>query len=289
MKIQQVKNIFTVDLEDWYQGNELIKAKDKFLYEDRIDYSTNVLLELLNEFSIKATFFVLAHTIENKPELLRKIYKAGHEIASHGYSHELIYNQDRDEFFNETKQSKKILEDIVGAEVLGYRASNWSITEKSLWAIDILYELGFKYDSSIYPTKNYLYGIPNAPTEPYYHKNGLLEIPPTVFKFMDYNIPFSGGFFLRAIPDLIVTKFLNILNFKGKPVVFYIHPWELDNLQPRDLEIPLKNKIIHYYNINKTERKLRNIFGSADFTSIVNMSSVIEHNAKIHDLIQSHA
>ncbi len=284
MNPSHVKNIFTVDLEDWYQGNELIKIKDKFLYEDRIDLSTNMLLDLLNKFSIKATFFVLAHTIEKKPDLLRKIHNAGHEIASHGYSHELIYNQNKEEFYKETEKSKKILEDIVGVEVLGYRASNWSITEKSLWAIDILQELGFKYDSSIYPTKNYLYGIPHAPLKPFYHKNGLLEIPPTVFKFMDYNIPFAGGFFLRTMPDFLINKFLKILNSNGQSVVFYIHPWELDKFQPRDLDIPLKNRIIHYYNLNKTERKLKNIFCSSKFTSVINMIHSIELNAKRHDL-----
>jgi polysaccharide deacetylase family protein (PEP-CTERM system associated) len=284
MNIKQVKNIFTVDLEDWYQGNELIKLNEKYKYEDRIEYSTNKLLELLDEFSIKATFFVLAHTIESKPELLRQIYNAGHEIASHGYSHELIYNQTRRDFFNETKKSKNILEDIIGSRVNGYRASNWSITEKSLWAIDILQELGFEYDSSIYPTKNYLFGIPNAPVEPYYHKNGLLEIPPSVFKFLNYKIPFSGGFFLRAMPDSLVRTFLNRLNSKGKSVVFYIHPWELDQFQPKDLNIPLKNKIIHYFNINKTESKLRRMFNSGSFVSIENSLAIIEKNAVIKEL-----
>ena len=273
------KNIFTVDLEDWYQGNELVKLKDKSLYEDRIDLSTNILLELLEKYKIEATFFVLAHTIEKKPELLKKIYNAGHEIASHGYSHELVYNQSKKEFFNETERSKKILEDITGSKVSGYRASNWSITEKSLWAIDILKELDFEYDSSIYPTKNYLYGIPNAPIEPYYHSNGLLEIPPSVYKFLNFKIPFSGGFFLRALPSFLVEFFLNRINHSGKFVLFYIHPWELDDLQPKNLKLPLKNKIIHYHRINKTKSKLCKIFNSRDFTNIEKMLPNITKDA----------
>ncbi len=161
----------------------------------------------------------------------------------------------------------------------GYRASNWSIINKSLWAIDVLQELNFKYDSSIYPTKNYLYGIPNAPLEPYYHRNGLLEIPPSVFKILNFKIPFSGGFFLRAIPSPLTLKFLHILNINGRSAVFYIHPWELDELQPKDLNIPLKNKIIHYYNISKTEKKLRKIFNSREFTNIERMLPLIEKHA----------
>jgi polysaccharide deacetylase family protein (PEP-CTERM system associated) len=284
MNANKINNIFTVDLEDWYQGNEIVKVTDKYKYEDRLEYSTNILLELLDEFSIKATFFVLAHTIEDNPELLRRIHDAGHEIASHGYSHELIYKQNRKDFFNETKKSKTILEDIIGSRVSGYRASNWSITEKSLWALDILQELEFKYDSSIYPTKNYLYGIPTAPVEPYYHKNGLLEIPPSVFKFLNFKVPFSGGFFLRAMPDLLVRIFLNRLNSKGKSVVFYIHPWELDQFQPKDLNIPLKNKIIHYYNISKTEIKLRKIFNSGNFVSIESLLAFIEKESVEREL-----
>ena len=173
---------------------------------------------------------------------MRKISDSGHEIASHGYSHELIYNQNRNEFLEETKKSKNLIEDIIGNEVIGYRASNWSIIHKSLWALDILQDIGFKYDSSIYPTKNYLYGIPSAPVNPYFHSNGLLEIPPTVFKALGHKVPFSGGFFLRAMPSTIVRFFLKKINLNGHSVVFYIHPWELDELQPKNLNIPIKIK-----------------------------------------------
>lgn len=285
MKSTQINNIFTVDLEDWYQGNEIIKIKDKHLYEDRIDYSTNKLIDLLDEFSIKATFFVLGHSIEKKPNLLRKISDSGHEIASHGYSHELIYNQNRNEFLEETKKSKNLIEDIIGDEVIGYRASNWSIIHKSLWALDILQDIGFKYDSSIYPTKNYLYGIPSAPVNPYFHRNGLLEIPPTVFKALGHKVPFSGGFFLRAMPSTIVRFFLKKINLNGHSVVFYIHPWELDELQPKNLNIPIKNKIIHYYNIKKTEKKLRKVFEYSDFTNIKKMLPIIQKQSKFSDLL----
>ena len=216
---------------------------------------------------------------------MRKISDSGHEIASHGYSHELIYNQNRNEFLEETKKSKNLIEDIIGNEVIGYRASNWSIIHKSLWALDILQDIGFKYDSSIYPTKNYLYGIPSAPVNPYFHSNGLLEIPPTVFKALGHKVPFSGGFFLRAMPSTIVRFFLKKINLNGHSVVFYIHPWELDELQPKNLNIQIKNKIIHYYNIKKTEKKLRKVFEYSDFTNIKKMLPIIQKQSKFSDLL----
>jgi len=263
------KYVFTVDLEDWYQGNEIIKISDKHMYEDRLIYSTDKILQLLDKFSIKATFFILAHVIEDKPEILTRISQEGHEIASHGYSHELVYKQDTKTFKQETEYSKKICEDIIGKEVIGYRASNWSITSNSLWALDIIQELGFKYDSSIFPTKNYLYGIPNSPVVPYYHNNGLLEIPPSTVKIFNVNIPFSGGFYFRLLPYWMINMFAEMYNKEHSyPAIFYIHPWELDVEQPRTLKLPTKNRFIHYHNISSTESKLNKLFALCEICTI---------------------
>lgn len=259
------KNAFTVDLEDWFQGNEYVSMDRSNEFEDRIDYSTKVLLDLLAEFKVSATFFILGHIAKNKSDLIRRIASAGHEIASHGYSHELIYRQTPEKFREELKASKSILEDISGHEVKGHRASNWTITEKSLWALDIIKAEGFKYDSSIFPTKNYLFGIPEAPRFAHRVSNGLLEIPPSTLRYFGKNIPFSGGFFLRAIPTPFLRWGIQQLNQQDQSAVIYIHPWELDPEHPRSLPIPMKGKFIHYYGIHSTVRKLRVLFSNFKF------------------------
>jgi polysaccharide deacetylase family protein (PEP-CTERM system associated) len=261
-------HFFSVDLEDWYQGNEVIKLSEKNKYEDRIERSTNRLLNLLDRNSVKATFFILAHCVESKPELVREISKRGHEIASHGYSHELVYLQDPKTFRQETERSKKILEDFSGQLVKGYRASNWSIVSESLWALDILQELDFVYDSSIYPSKNYLYGISGAPVDPYLHRNGLLEIPPSVISLMNVKLPFAGGFYLRSLPLWLITFLGGQLENQGRQIVSYVHPWELDKEQPKNLKLPLLNYIIHYYNIGSVEKKLDGLFSRFNFSTI---------------------
>lgn len=261
-------HFFSVDLEDWYQGNEVIKLSEKNKYDDRIEISTYRLLDLLDRNSVKATFFILAHCIEDKPLLVQEIAKRGHEIASHGYSHELVYLQDPIIFRQETERSKKILEDFSGQAVRGYRASNWSIVSESLWALDVLQELDFLYDSSIYPSKNYLYGISGAPMDPYWHENGLLEIPPSVFPLMKAKLPFAGGFYLRALPLWLIVFLGERLENEGRQIVSYVHPWELDTEQPNNLDLPLLNCIIHYYNIRSVERKLDGLFSRFNFSTI---------------------
>lgn len=261
-------NSFSVDLEDWYQGNEFISASEADRYEDRLRIGTNILLDLLAEFKISATFFILGHIAEKNRDLVRKIHQLGHEIASHGYSHELVYRQTPDQFRFELRKSKDILENIIGASIQGHRASNWTITENSLWALDIIAEEGFRYDSSIFPTKNYLFGIPTAPRFTHRLENGLVEVPPSTLKLLGKNMPFSGGFFLRSLPSQVIHWGIKQLNSENQPAVLYIHPWELDALQPRNLPIPLKNKIIHYFGISRTRNKLSKIFSNFAFDRI---------------------
>jgi polysaccharide deacetylase family protein (PEP-CTERM system associated) len=261
-------HFFTVDLEDWYQGNEVIKLSEKSKFDDRIEGSTHKLLDLLDRNAVTATFFILAHCVEDKPSLVQEIVKRGHEIASHGYSHELVYLQQQNTFRQETERSKKVLEDLSGVSVKGYRASNWSIVSESLWALDILKELDFEYDSSIYPSKNYLYGITGAPIEPYRHRNGLLEIPPSVASLLNAKLPFAGGFYLRALPLWLIKLLGTSLENEGRKIVSYVHPWELDIDQPRNLELPALNYFIHYYNIRSVERKLDGLFSKFRFSAI---------------------
>lgn len=242
--------------------------EDCISYEDRLDYSTHILLDILDEFNIRSTFFVLGYYVKKKISLIKEIHQQGHEIASHGYSHKLIYNQSKKEFASELVYAKSICEDIIGQPVLGYRAACWSITKETLWALDVIKECGFIYDSSIFPTTNYLFGIPGSPRFAYKLKNGLLEIPPSTLSFGKRTLPFSGGFFLRLLPFKIIQMGMHSIHKEGHPAMLYFHPWELDQKQPRNLPAPLKNKIIHYVGLRTTEKKLRKLLSGFKFNRI---------------------
>lgn len=270
-----MKNIFTIDLEEWFHAN----------YEDNlfsnsptnlslIDKEADRLLEIFNIYNIKATFFVLGFVAETHPEVIKKIASEGHEIASHGYSHQLVYKQNSNSFFDDVYKSKQLLEQITGKKIYGYRAPSWSITENSLWALDILEKLEFTYTSSIFPTKNYLYGIPYAPRfihncDVYGKKNfNLINIPPTTYALGKINIPFSGGAYFRLLPTKLINSFTKKINEEEKqPVIFYLHPREIDISQPH-LKLNFRDYFIHYYGINSCEKKLTEVICKGNFYTL---------------------
>ena len=268
-----MKNIFTIDTEDWFHANY---EDDLFTnnsdVRSTVEENTEVYLRVLAENSATATFFVLGFVAEQHPNLVRRIADAGHEIASHGYGHQLIYKQTPEEFREDILRGKKLLEDITGKPVLGYRAPSWSITEQSFWALEILEEEGFRYDSSIFPFKNFLYGVAGAPRFPYAAKryasgaNNLIEIPPSTVH-IGMNIPFSGGFYFRAVPYPFIQAFSKQVNREGHPVVFYLHPREIDPEQPR-LKLNARDALIHYFGIRGCEKKLRRALRSFSCCSI---------------------
>ena len=269
-----MRNIFTVDLEEWFHANYHENIFDvNQSYEVRVLDNTYKLLKHFEENNIYATFFVLGYIVKKHKKLLRDIQDAGHEIASHGVNHSLVYTQSIQEFREDVYQSKVLIEDAIHKQVKGYRAPSWSITNRSLWALDVLHELGFIYDSSIFPIETFLYGIKDA--ERFINKpviNGeecsVFEIPPSTMRLFSKTFAFSGGFFLRAFPLPIIKAFTNRINdVEGKPVVFYIHPREIDKHQPK-LHLKPLEYIIHYLNINGCERKLKEIFKSYELTSI---------------------
>lgn len=275
-----MKNIFTIDTEDWYHAN----YEDGLFNNSKGNISTveaNVdrYLELFDENNVKATFFVLGYVAEEHPEMIKKIFGGGHEIASHGYAHQLVYRQNPEEFREDIRKAKGLLEDIIGKKVQGYRAPSWSITEKSLWALDILEEEGFQYTSSIFPTSNFLYGISYAPrfmhTSEVYGKKDLniIHIPPTTVKIgkMKSGIPFSGGAYFRLVPSWLIRRWTERINDKERqPVVFYLHPREIDPDQPK-MKLKLKDAMIHYYGIRNCEGKLRDVLKSYEFCTIEEM------------------
>jgi len=257
-----MKNIFTIDTEDWFHANyEDNLFENSSEVRSTVKVNTETYLRHFAQNGTTATFFILGFVAEQHPDLVREIAAAGHEIASHGYGHQLVYRQTPEQFRTDIRHSKQLIEDITGKSVLGYRAPSWSITERSLWALEILEEEGFQFDSSIFPFKNFLYGIADAPRFPFaasqYNAKArhLLEIPPSTARVLGVNIPFSGGFYFRAEPYGFIKAFGHQVNHEEHPVVFYLHPREIDPHQPR-LKLKPRDALIHYYGIGRCEGKL---------------------------------
>lgn len=268
-------NAMTVDVEDYFHVSalaEVISRKDWDRMEYRAEKSTERLLTLFADKGIKATFFVLGWVTKKSPQLIRKIHAAGHEVACHGLTHELVYRQTPEVFRDETKTSKAMLEDTIGAPVLGYRAASYSITRQSLWAIDILCDLGFRYDSSIFPIAHDRYGIPGAETRPGIMKdsrgNGIVEFPLSTVKFMGRRLPCSGGGYFRLLPYAYTRWALKKINKDDQlPFIFYLHPWEIDPGQPR-FKASRLSRFRHYTNLSVCEKRLEKLIEDFRFTTV---------------------
>ena len=264
----------TVDVEDYFHVaafENTINPEDWSQYETRVENNTQALLDLFQRKQLTATFFVLGWVAERYPELIKSISNAGHEIASHGYSHQIIYKQNQETFKQEAIRSKKLLEDIIQKPVTGYRAASYSITPKSLWALDILADAGYEWDSSIFPIHHDKYGIPNSPTSPYFIEtmNGKLikELPLTTAKYMGIKFPAAGGGYFRLFPYWLSRKLLEKAS-QQSPAIFYLHPWEVDPEQPRVADASLLSKFRHYNNLNKCMQRLEELTDDFNFTFV---------------------
>lgn len=267
-------NAMTVDVEDYFHVAAFSQQIDPATWDGftlRVERNTQRLLELFAEYGIQATFFILGWVAERCPNLVRAIANQGHEVACHGYSHQLIYTQDPAVFREETIRSKGCLEQQAQCKVLGYRAASYSITKNSLWALDILAELEFTYDSSIFPVRHDRYGIPGSPRWPYRiptPKGTLIEFPPSTMDFMGYHLPVAGGGYFRLYPYGF-TRFAlaRINNVEKKPFVFYLHPWEIDPEQPR-VQAGWLSTFRHYTNLKCCEKNLCQLMRDFKFTTI---------------------
>lgn len=262
----EITNALTIDFEDWYQGLE-IPHTEWGKFEDRVVPAGRRLLELLDQADVRATFFVLGYVAERHPEIVREIAAAGHEIGTHGYSHTLIYKQTPEVFRSEIERAVRSLEDNIGQRVLGHRAPFFSITRDSLWALEVLGELGIRYDSSIFPVLNYRYGIEDAPRWPYEVAAGgrtLIEFPISTWQLLGRNLPIAGGAYFRIYPYSLTRRAFRAVNEKGYPVVFYLHPWELDADHPR-IPLPRRISMTHYFNLRKTEDRLKRLLRDFSF------------------------
>jgi len=266
-----IQNALTVDVEDYFQVSAFAKNIDQNDWDThplRVEKNTHRLMDMFDEAQVKATFFVLGWVADRNRSLIKEISQRGHEVACHGYSHQLIYNQTPEVFREETIRSKALLEDIVQVPVIGYRAASYSITHNSLWALDILAEAGFVYDSSIFPIRHDRYGIPDAKEIPHLLKtpqgHSLVEFPLSTAKIFKYKLPVAGGGYFRLYPYALTKAGLRQINSRNQPFIFYLHPWEIDPEQPR-IEAGWFSRFRHYNNLEKCESRLQQLMKDFHF------------------------
>lgn len=255
-----VLNAMTVDVEDFFHVSafeSVISPSQWKDYQPRVDTNTRRLLDLFAKKEVKSTFFVLGWVAERYPDLIKEIHSQGHEVASHGYAHKRVILLSRDEFLQDIKRSKNHLEDLLGEQIIGYRAPSFSIGYSNEWAFEVLAELGFKYSSSTYPVKHDLYGTPDWPRFAYNRPENIIEIPIPTLRLMGKQIPIGGGGYFRLYPYKLTQKLVfKYLRQEKQPYSFYFHPWEIDADQPRLKNAPLKSRFRHYVNLHRTEAKL---------------------------------
>jgi len=262
----------SVDVEDYFQVEAFaakVPKSDWDRYPLRVNDNTRRILDLFDEAGVKATFFFVGWVADKFPGLVKETAARGHELACHSYWHRLVYSLDPEEFRADTRRARDVIEQAGGVRVLGYRAPSWSITSQSLWAIDILAEEGFTYDSSIYPIHHDIYGVPGAKKVPYQHvckgQRILQEFPPATVKVPGATLPAAGGGYLRIFPMAFTHwAFRQYVQRYAKPVVVYFHPWEIDPQQPR-IEGGLKSRLRHYTNLGKMESRLARLIATYRF------------------------
>ncbi|MDA0658932.1 MAG: DUF3473 domain-containing protein [Planctomycetota bacterium] len=267
-------NAFTVDVEDYFQVSafeKTVRRSQWSNYDLRVVESTERLLELLGRHNVRGTFFILGWIARQCPQLVRKIDEAGHTIGSHSYWHRLVYEMTPDEFRTDLKMSRQVLEDLTGKTVTSYRAPSFSITRRSWWALQILAEEGFKYDSSIFPVYHDRYGVPDAQTEIHTietEAGTLQEFPPAVYPIAKWRLPVSGGGYFRLYPYRASQHMLRQVNHNDRPFVFYVHPWEVDPNQPVVKAGSRMSQFRHRVNLKSNYAKLDRLLSDFRFTSM---------------------
>jgi polysaccharide deacetylase family protein (PEP-CTERM system associated) len=269
-----VVNAMSVDVEDYFHVSVfdgMVPRSQWDALESRVVRNTERLLDIFDEYKVHSTFFVLGWVGERHPQLVKIIARRGHEIASHGYAHRLVYDQTPAAFRDDVRHAKAVLEDAAGRRVAGYRAPSYSITPRSLWALDILIEEGYTYDSSIFPIRHDRYGIPVSDRRPYRidrAQGSLIEVPASAARLGPLNVPVAGGGYFRILPYWWTRWGMSRVNdSEHRPAVFYLHPWEIDPLQPR-LQAGRLSRFRHYRNLESTEARLRRLLQDFRFDTM---------------------
>jgi polysaccharide deacetylase family protein (PEP-CTERM system associated) len=269
-----IEHHFTVDVEEYFQVSALESVVDRASWDDResrVEYATGRLLDLLDEAGARGTFFVLGWIAERHRDLVRRIAEAGHEVASHGFGHRRVSALTPDQFRESVRRARGVLGDIVGADILGYRAPTFSILPGGEWALDILIEEGHTYDSSLFPVPRPGYGYrASAPRDPYWieRPSGLLaEVPPTTLRRWGANLPAAGGAYLRLLPYSLTRSELREAESRAQPGTLYVHPWEVDPDQPR-VAAPLPVRVRHYGGLRRVHSRLRRVLREFRFRPV---------------------
>jgi polysaccharide deacetylase family protein (PEP-CTERM system associated) len=286
--------MLSFDVEEYFQVEAAaarLPAGDWERWPARVEPVIHQVLELLEEHRVKATFFVLDWIAHRQPEIVRRIAAAGHEIASHGVSHRMLHVMTPQEFRAELAQSRRRLEDLGGQPVIGFRAPTFSITTRTAWALDVLAEMGFRYDSSVFPIRHDRYGVPDAPRWAHWARGPgggrIIEIPPLVLRIARWNLPVGGGGYLRLLPVGLVTCALRRAERAGRSGMIYVHPWELDPGQPV-LPMSRMSRWRHRVGLAHTDRKLRRLLRQFAFHPVrdllpsLQMAQAQEHSYAQH-------
>ncbi len=258
----RVVNAMSIDIEEHFQVGAFENVIDPSSWDrlaSRVEDNTDRVLKLFDNAGVKATFFTLGWIAERHPQLVRRIVEQGHELASHGYSHVRVTNQDAQGFRADVRKTKQLLEDVGGVAVNGYRAASFSIDDSVLWAFEVLAEEGYRYSSSVYPIQHDHYGMPSAPRRPFYPdgKDGIKEVPITTWDLLGRTLPCGGGGYFRLLPYAYFRTAYRRLNQRDRQsCVFYFHPWEVDPQQPRIPGIGAKARFRHYINLDKMQARL---------------------------------
>lgn len=255
------KNFLTFDIEEWFHANyDGIDSSQYDFRSTNLEANVDRLIVMCDAFKVKSTCFILGDVARHKPYIVKKLFAAGHEIASHGSSHRLIYPMKPDEFHADISASSDILEQIIGEKVVGFRAPSWSVRSDTLpWFYDVLAHEGFLYSSSVYPAKNTLFGIPNFPDTPHYPSPfNILEIPQSVMNLFGNRVGYAGGGYLRFFPTWLIKRMMREKNSEEKSVFIYLHPREIDIHQPR-LKLGFMDNYFHYQGIDGCEEKLSSL------------------------------
>jgi polysaccharide deacetylase family protein (PEP-CTERM system associated) len=274
-----IRNALTIDVEDYYHVSAFERWIPRAAWdglESRVERSTWKILHILEQAGVRATFFVLGWVAKNCPALVRAIRRGGHEIGCHSFWHRLVYEQTPQQFREDLRRGRGILESITGQRVLAYRAPSFSIVKRSLWALDVLIDEGFSLDSSIYPTYHPRYGLPGSPLRPHRIQRptgSLWECPPPVHRFFGYPLAVGGGGYLRLFPYSWTRHWLQKVNRAGRPNVVYFHPWELDPEQPR-FAFGWRRTFRHYVNLHRTEERLTRLLKDFRFGTLSEMLAV---------------
>ena len=286
MPSNTTSHFFTVDVEEYFQVKALesvVSRGEWISHPSRLAASIDALLERLDRYGARGTFFVLGWIAEHRPEVVRAIVAAGHEIASHGFWHERVTALDSDAFREDVRSSKQTLEDLIGTPVVGYRAPSFSIIPGWEWAFDVLVEEGYRYDSSLFPIRRRGYGYPDAPRSPHIIQRAggcLAEFPLATTNILRYPVPAAGGGYLRQFPLAVIRRAFREASERGEPATFYIHPWEIDPGQPR-LPVSALNRLRHYRGLGSTLERIDLILEEFSFATIASYLPVLERAATV--------